>query len=722
LLYDAATGYYWLPDSRGGVALFNKEKPNRPVMRLLENINTNYFFKDRDQNIWCGTYGYGVFLFPRSRITSYGKADGLRDSYVTHISKGKGQILNVSCVKYFYEFDGRFREYDQFFNPNENKPQNKCMVLKNGRRLFLSSGRVITEDASISYRSSYFSILYDLLEYKGDTLLAGLTTGVDILLLPDMKTVGKLEAVDRVKVYTIKSGSGKKLWLGTQKGLFRNSGGQWRHFTEKDGLGSATIYDLFPLPDGRVYCATSAGVSIVYPDEHIEQIADSLIRQQEIKQVLVDARGVVWMATQNGLFCYDKNRLLQVDVLNGLIANEVNALFNEGDTVLYVGTSQGISRIPMQYVTHDLAHIQPGDVLVERLLVNGKEKTLTGGVLSLSPEENDLVIALSATNFLSPALIRYEYSLDEGVSWSSAYNRQIVLPSLSFGAYRLLIRARHRNGNVSAQLVELRFDIRTPLYRNIFFLICCGLALLLLTSWLIVRFYRNRRRREQEQMGLRKQLLDLEQKAMVALLNPHFVFNAINSINYYINNKEEEKYAYLLTNLSRLIRMNLNNTYKNSVSLSSELQIISLYVEFEQHRFIRQPLRFTIENNCTIPATQVFIPPMMIQPFIENAIWHGVLTRPEGGHVWLRLYQEEKDYLVVEIEDDGYGTGKLSSGAKEGVRGIGLILQRVRAYNQLHAQPIRISLPDYDHLPTNQPVKVIIAFPLVLRTEQADME
>jgi sensor histidine kinase YesM len=117
-------------------------------------------------------------------------------------------------------------------------------------------------------------------------------------------------------------------------------------------------------------------------------------------------------------------------------------------------------------------------------------------------------------------------------------------------------------------------------------------------------------------------------------------------------------------------------------------------VAFEKHRFIRQPLQFDVLYECSIQPRLVKIPSMIIQPFVENAIWHGLLPK-NGGRVWLHIIDGDAGYVLVEIHDDGMGLQPVQSHTTgNGVRGIQLIRERITAYNQLHKHPIKLFIPE----------------------------
>jgi LytS/YehU family sensor histidine kinase len=140
-------------------------------------------------------------------------------------------------------------------------------------------------------------------------------------------------------------------------------------------------------------------------------------------------------------------------------------------------------------------------------------------------------------------------------------------------------------------------------------------------------------------------------------MNPHFLFNCLNSINRYIVKSDPKTASHYLTKFARLMRLILDNSASESITLEKEIQTLQLYIEMERMRFANA-FEYTIEVEEGIEPDSLAIPSMLLQPYIENAIWHGLLHKEEGGHLWVRFSQPTEDLLTVEIEDNGIGRQK----------------------------------------------------------------
>jgi LytS/YehU family sensor histidine kinase len=154
-----------------------------------------------------------------------------------------------------------------------------------------------------------------------------------------------------------------------------------------------------------------------------------------------------------------------------------------------------------------------------------------------------------------------------------------------------------------------------------------------------------------------------ELSALRAQMNPHFIFNAINSIQHFVLQNDSERAYNYLAKFSRLIRLVLDQSQSVSIPLDQELKMLDLYIELELLRFER-PFRYEVDVDEQLKNDNIKIPGMLVQPFIENAIWHGLLPKKEG-EAWLRItFRKKPGFAEITIEDNGVGR-KAASQARQ---------------------------------------------------------
>lgn len=172
-------------------------------------------------------------------------------------------------------------------------------------------------------------------------------------------------------------------------------------------------------------------------------------------------------------------------------------------------------------------------------------------------------------------------------------------------------------------------------------------------------------------------------------MNPHFVFNVMNSIQHHININNTTSANKILTGFAKLIRKNLDIVTKSYISLEEEMAYLKLYLNLEKYRF-GDKLQFDLAIDPTLDVEEIFIPSMLLQPFVENAIWHGIMPKEQGGHIHISLSKNNDDYLAITITDDGIGienTKKQRNTAHES-KGMALTADRIALLNKIEDRPI----------------------------------
>jgi LytS/YehU family sensor histidine kinase len=248
------------------------------------------------------------------------------------------------------------------------------------------------------------------------------------------------------------------------------------------------------------------------------------------------------------------------------------------------------------------------------------------------------------------------------------------------------------------------------------------LVIAVLVAFFLYRTNRQNRRLEvqhlrQLETEFEQKLADTEMTTLRAQMNPHFIFNCLNSIKLYTLQHNADKASDYLTKFARLIRLVLENSRSERVTLQNELEALQLYIELEAMRF-KQKVQFLIQVSPDIDQQFVQIPPLLLQPYVENAIWHGLMHKAEGGYVRVDVCQSGDHWLHVEITDDGIGRErarelKSKSAGLHKSFGMQVTADRIRLINQLYqiqtqAQVVDLVAPDGEPLGT----KVVLDIPV----------
>ncbi|MDB5239947.1 MAG: putative signal transduction histidine kinase [Spirosoma sp.] len=202
----------------------------------------------------------------------------------------------------------------------------------------------------------------------------------------------------------------------------------------------------------------------------------------------------------------------------------------------------------------------------------------------------------------------------------------------------------------------------------------------------------------QMELDFEQQLTEIQMTALRAQMNPHFIFNCLNSIQLYTTNNNAAKASDYLNRFSQLIRLVLENSRSERVPLNNELEALRLYLEMEAMRF-KDKLRFTVEMNTELDADLIEIPPLLLQPYVENAIWHGLMHKPEGGHVHVKVEPFQTDCLRITITDDGIGRAKAAelkskSATRHKSFGMKVTGERIAMINRLYQTQTQVQVHD----------------------------
>jgi sensor histidine kinase YesM len=276
--------------------------------------------------------------------------------------------------------------------------------------------------------------------------------------------------------------------------------------------------------------------------------------------------------------------------------------------------------------------------------------------VKLSYNQNTLSFSFSAPEFFFPERIEYAYRLvpvDNDWHYTNYFNRKIIYSKLSPGTYQFFLKAQMQGGNWDMQPTQYIIIITPAWWQTGWFRLLWIIAAVVLIIFLIQKRIRFIRNREQQKSKHEKELLELEAKALRAQMNPHFIFNSLNSIKSLINKNENDTAAVYLTTFSKLIRTLFQNSDKREISLHEELETCKLYTQLEKMRF-GDKVEFIFDIDQRLDLKDIKVPALILQPFIENAIWHGLVPKEDGGKVIVSV-KENGAAVECIIDDNGIG-------------------------------------------------------------------
>ncbi|MBC7849162.1 MAG: histidine kinase [Chitinophagaceae bacterium] len=303
------------------------------------------------------------------------------------------------------------------------------------------------------------------------------------------------------------------------------------------------------------------------------------------------------------------------------------------------------------------------------------------GNITLNHKQNDLGICFNAVNFIDPENHSFSYRLlkDHKSHWINVSRQStIYLNDLSHGTYRLQIKLSAINKRWPDIIKELTIVIKPPYWKQTWFILLLSAAIFTI----LIAIYLRRVRQIRQKANLDMQIAQTEMKALHAQMNPHFVFNCLNSINEMILLNENTQASHYLSKFAHLIRTTLDHSTKEWISLSDTIEYLRRYIELEKIR--RNDFQFIVETDSTLNANETYLPPMLIQPLLENAIWHSMI---KDKTLEIRMeFKPEGQQLLCIVTDNGVGfksgqNDKNGKGIHQSI-GISNIQQRIRLLNE----------------------------------------
>lgn len=445
-----------------------------------------------------------------------------------------------------------------------------------------------------------------LFRLKSDTLYA---EKIDGLASPNLFITG------------MKADKNQGVWIGTQgKGLLhcKVENGRLklvRQYTKKDGLLADEILSLLVDKNGDLWMSGYAGIGLLKQNEASRRFvnftdADGLPEAYYQHLYLVQqANGRIWGLSSMNLFSFHPD----------------STFLNAQPPALFFDSAVSVKK--------------------DRLLQ-------TATTPQLGYDENNLAFAFTAVSLSHPAKTTYVYRLlPADTAWTETGEQRLLLNALNPGSYTLQIKAANNAGIWSAPLT-FSFQIRPPFWNAWWFY--CLLALLVFAGIFVL--FRRRLKAVKNKAALRQQITELESKALRAQMNPHFIFNSLNAIQELIVTENVEAAYGYLSKFSKLLRLVLNQSEKAVIPLSDELATLHLYLELESLRF-RNLFTYAVDVDERLDEEAVRVPPLLLQPFIENAVWHGLMLK-EGEKTLRLTVWPEGAALVFSVEDNGIGRKK----------------------------------------------------------------
>lgn len=642
-LYIPADSTYWFSTRSGGIYAFH---PNGSALYQGQRIFRSYFIsgflEDREGNYWFTTLGKGLLFIPNPFLITYQNDEILKNENITCMAAGdNGQVYLGSEAGNIIvqEADGKCRFLVKDMGIKVSLlvyfPQRSILAFQDKDELVFyhtGTGKVVQRIQNI------FTVK-DIAPAGHNGWIIGTSSGIRVW------PGGTADMPFRRRVTRFYYHSpDSTAWIAAPSGFFRlaPNGQTWK----LPSYGAVPVDVDGEL--GKIWVATgNAGIACLENGSITRMLtpANGLLGRQ-VRRILAK-NGYLFIAHERGLQVYDIARevFVHVDRTDGLLSNYIID-FDYHKGMLSVVTQKGLQRFPLDRVKDN-----PVAPLIRITSVKVNDMAFPFPFTSLRGRTSDAVeVFFSASAYRHQGALTYLYRLrGKQEDWDTAGfgNNHVRYASLQPGNYQLEVKAVNEN-NVSSEAVTLAFTIMPPLWQRWWFYLAISVLVLLV----LLVIYKFQLRRIQRKNLQKNELISSRLTALKSQMNPHFIFNSLNSVQDLILRQETEKSYDYIVKFSSLVRQTLNYSDKEFIDFEDELKLLEVYLELEQLRF---PDRFSyrIEKRN---VEEIEVPPMLVQPFVENAIKHGLLHK--SGDKKLSIVFEQTDILTCTITDNGIGRTK----------------------------------------------------------------
>ncbi len=655
-----------------GLLCFPKGKTDRKPIVVESKLAISCITEDKNGSIWFGTFSSGLFQIPNSGIQYYSNISSDGNNDFRGLLAFNKRLFSFNRNNTFVELK---TQNDAFVPINETKINDNISALYQSTDGIV---KVLTENQ--------FDVDPKIAPFKGIAIersmepktywVGGLYYFIKVVEGSEVFNSVQINFQERVNCL-LEVGK-DQLWLGTVNGLYEYKNETILHIDETEGQN---ITCLEKLNDTLFFGTQGNGLGVLRPNSISWLDKEYGLASDFINDLFIQ-ENTLWIATKSGLNSWERNKITTYNRFRGLYFEDINALFADKNK-LVLATSNGLVSIDSTNF-HDTTEAITTSILLNGSSINSKAD------ISFDYDQQEINIELIAFDFFQKEKLLFRYKLNTDSSWNVTQQRLIRYESLPPGSYSFKVQAQNASGSFGP-ISSFNMRIQPPFYQTTaFYLIAAlliGILFFVLLKWQV--------NKSKKRMQIENELSALKIKALSAQMNPHFIFNSLNSIQNFLIDSDLRKSNKYLTKFAKLMRLVLNNSDKTFVPIKDVLNSLDLYLELEKLRF-NDRFSYTLTIDPKIEQETTHIPSMLIQPFVENAILHGILPREGKGNISLSLHYVSENALLCIIEDDGVGrefhAGKL--GKKHKSQGLRITQERLMVFKQLFKSEFQFSFHD----------------------------
>jgi ligand-binding sensor domain-containing protein len=642
----------WVSTNEGAIRIDGEEQrtffPDQRVSDVLP---------DREGNYWFTTLDNGVFIMPSLDIPHYGKEFfGESLSNIISLAKRKSNEILLGHA------DGNVSSFNRESETLKTVLESKKGIHRSVEKLVFDDAQLLAARGPLTVQKNNRPVdvleggnAKDIVPLAGDTFLTATVTEL-AKLYPSQSGGWHRETLREGFCRKVAITSEGEIWAAFKDGVYYGNDQNLQPFL-KDGK-PVFAADIQVDTSDNVWIATiSNGLLKISDGKIIEEFNSSKGLGSDNLHCIALANDTVWIANANGLDRLVNESFQHFGLLDGMPLKEVNDLL-VADGFVYLASHSGLTVLP----THTEAENQTAPKLITNAISLGDSLVSNTENASFNYTFNELKMDFSVLAFRSRGSCKVKYrlsGLDTAWSEQTGSHIEIVYNALPAGNFQFEAFALNEDGMQSEETVSFSFTINPPFWQTWwFYLLVAVLSIGLVSGLFLLRIRQLNRKAALEHAVVTSKLTALRSQ-----MNPHFLFNALNSIQELVLSKDTKNAIRYLGTFSGLTRTILENSAKETVRLSEEIEMLKQYLELEKLRF-GNTLEISMMVDPEVDQEGIRIPPMLIQPYVENALKHGLLHLQENRKLVLEFGQNG-GVLQVTIEDNGVGRAKAEEIAKQ---------------------------------------------------------
>jgi len=695
----------WIGTQNG---LYTFDTKNKVITsKYLKNVSVSSINYDNEKNIWVTSLNKGVFQIINRNISFYNSTSGLDFDKCIYLNTMDSNII-LGSQNYKCSFI-KDQKITNIMLPQQ-QGEGKIESVKKGKdgNILVATGSGFFElNKNLVLQKSHKSSVTDILISDSITTIA---QGYRILrFLNKPYNINKfLKEGDQFTIPSIKIKAKKifetkdsSLYIIGSFGAQKISGNELSTIHPHPVL-KTNIVDFAETKDGIQWFASSLdGLLAIYNNTAYHFTYQEGLPSDFVSSITIDDDENVWVGTQNGLckisyhLANKKTQISYYNKTSGLASNSINdIIFFKGK--IWAATDFGVCAFTEADLLVDTKRPY---MIIESVLCGDEKISPDNNKYKLSSQNNSLKVKFIGISMSSLSNMRYLYRLDgSSQKWTETKNTELEYPSLPPGIHTLEIKTINSQ-NKPSEIKTIIIEVIPSFYQTIWFYLIITLVIIVIVIILIrlrIRSIHQKHQTKQYLLTLENEKLEnekkevefninlseIKQKALILHMNPHFVFNSINAINGFYASGDFHNAKIYVSMFSKLLRSILDFSQKKFITINEEVELLEQYLKLNQIRF-NDKFNFSINVDKTINQTNSLIPPMIIQPFVENAIIHGIAPLEGNGNINIQIYQGD-GFLHCVIEDNGIGmlrSKEINKNRIHNSTGITVSKERIRIFN-----------------------------------------